>query len=599
MAQSIRLSITGESSDLVGKALALFGREVEARTGITPRVGEPADGEAQVRVAVVPGLAPESYRITSTGAGTVEVVGGDPRGLLYGLGKLLRSSRFGDGTIELGDWRGTSAPAKPIRGMYFATHFGNFYEAAPVAEIERYVEELALWGCNALSVWFDMHQYAGIEDPAAQRMIDRLRRILQAAGAVGIRGGLTMLANEGYANSPEALRADWTAGHDGYTSPPGGHYHREICPSKPGGLDVILETRREMLEAFADLDIAYAWIWPYDQGGCTCSRCAPWGANGFLRTAEPVAGLVREVIPEAQVVLSTWYFDHFTTGEWEGLSRAFADGAPPWVDLLLAGDYGGEFPPYLRQHGVPGSLPVVSFPEISMEGNFPWGGYGVNPRPSTWEAYERRHGALLAGGFPYSEGIFEDLNKVLTLQLGWDPDRACRRHRQRVRRLRLLSRGRRRRGRRRAADGGRARSPASTTTCASRSRPTMCARPTTSWRSHSIAGWTGPTRSSSRPWWRRSSEPFPLASGRRGAGACYGSGRPSMPRCSAAAAGRPSCWSAVSTNSPSTTTPRTAFSPSPLLPGRRSIASSNPAGTWSPHDRRPTCVLRISPVTHP
>ena len=59
-----------------------------------------------------------------------------------------------------------------------------------------------------------------------------------------------------------------------------------------------------------------------------------------------------------------------------------------------------------------------------MEGNFPWGGYGVNPRPSTWEAYERRHGALLAGGFPYSEGIFEDLNKVLTLQLGWDPDRA-------------------------------------------------------------------------------------------------------------------------------------------------------------------------------
>jgi hypothetical protein len=422
MVKRIAIEYPGAPSALEERAIDLFARHVEAH-GV--RLAADTGGDARLRLGLSNAIAPEGYRIARPGDGVVEVTGGDPSGLLYGIGKLLRGSRFAGGDVDLGRWEGTSVPAKPIRGIYFATHFGNFYEAAPVAAIERYVEELALWGCNALSVWFDMHQYAGLDDTAAQNMVERLRSILKAANGVGIRGALTMLANEGYATSPEPLRADWTAGHDGYTSPPGGHYHREICPSKPGGLDVILATRREMLRAFADLDIAYAWIWPYDQGGCTCSRCAPWGANGFLRTAEPLAGIIRDILPQAKVVLSTWYFDHFTTGEWEGLSRAFANGAPPWVDLLLAGDYGGGFPSHLGRHGVPGNLPVVSFPEISMEDNLPWGGYGTNPRPAVWQDYEQAHGRLLSGGFPYSEGIFEDLNKVLTLQLSWDPDRSA------------------------------------------------------------------------------------------------------------------------------------------------------------------------------
>jgi hypothetical protein len=32
---------------------------------------------------------------------------------------------------------------------------------------------------------------------------------------------------------------------------------------------------------------------------------------------------------------------------------------------------------------------------------------------------------LLVGSFPYSEGIFEDLNKVLILQMEWEPGRAA------------------------------------------------------------------------------------------------------------------------------------------------------------------------------
>ena len=54
-----------------------------------------------------------------------------------------------------------------MRGIYFATHFGNWYDYASERELREYVEELALWGCNQVRVWFDMHDFACADvDPA-------------------------------------------------------------------------------------------------------------------------------------------------------------------------------------------------------------------------------------------------------------------------------------------------------------------------------------------------------------------------------------------------------------------------------------------------
>lgn len=370
---------------------------------------EKAAGFLDGRVAaldIADGIGAEGFRIEDTSAG-VRIVGNDERGLLYGAGKFRRDPA----------WRGVTVPEKPVRAIYFATHFHNFYHDAPLAEVCQYIEELALWGCNTLTVWFDMHHYTGLDDPAAQAMVARLRAMLRTAAGVGMSPGLMLLANEAYSTSPTELRADWTAGHDGYFAPPGGHYHVEICPNQPGGLGLILQWRAEMLDAFRDVPLDFVVIWPYDQGGCTCSQCTPWGANGFLKTAEPLARLLRQRYPAAKLVLSTWYFDHFVNGEWEGLSRALAE-PPEWIDYLLADDYGG-FPTYPLEHGIPGGLPAVNFPEISMKNMSPWGGFGANPRPRHWQEYWDTVGARLAGGFPYSEGIFEDLNKVLHLQLNW------------------------------------------------------------------------------------------------------------------------------------------------------------------------------------
>jgi len=420
MIKSIQLHCKFRGKPVASMAARLFRRIVKERSGITVAR---ETGELKVVLTMEPGVGVEGFRIDDADGG-VRIAGNDERGLLYGVGKYLRSCRFTDDGMEPGAWRGTSVPAKPVRGMYFATHFHNFYHDAPVKAVERYVEELALWGCNALSVWFDMHHYQGIDDPAAVAMIERLRMILAACERVGMAPGLTTLSNEAYASSPKELRADWTAGHDGYTSPPGGHYHVEICPSKPGGLEKILEYRRGMLEAFKGIDIRYVWLWPYDQGGCTCPQCKPWGANGFMKTAEAEARLVRQVFPSAKTIFSTWYFDHFTKGEWEGVSRAFAAKKPEWVDYVMADDFGG-FPEYPLRNGIPGGFPAVGFPEISMELMWPWGGFGANPRPAHWQEYWDKARNVLSGFFPYSEGIYEDMNKVLTFQFLWDPDRSA------------------------------------------------------------------------------------------------------------------------------------------------------------------------------
>ncbi len=412
---SVTIEIVGAMSPLVLKASQLLQRHIEEQTGIPVAAGS----KGQIVLSVRPGMGTDGYAIEDGPGGSVAIVGNDERGVIYGVGKFIRTSHYAQGGFTPSAWRGTSVPKRPVRGIYFASHFFNFYHAAPVAAVQRYVEELALWGCNTLAVWFDMHHFNGMADPAAKDMVQRLRMILQAANTVGITGALTTLANEGYNDSPEAIRADWTAGHDGYTSPPGGHYHREICPRKPGGLDYIIKTRREMLNAFADLNIEYVWMWPYDQGGCTCSECTPWGANGLLACAKPYAKLVREIIPKAKVILSTWYFDHFIKGEWEAFAKAVGKDKPEYADLLMVDDYGDHFPQYPLEHGVPGGLPMVTFPEISMYNMWPWGGYGANPLPRHLQHIWDVCGKHVAGGFPYSEGIFEDLNKAVNLQHYW------------------------------------------------------------------------------------------------------------------------------------------------------------------------------------
>lgn len=348
-------------------------------------------------------LPEETFAVS--GNKQVVIRAGSVRALFYGLGKFLRDNNF----------RGSDAPQKPMRGIYFATHFGNYYDRASEKELRDYIADLALWGCNEVCVWFDMHHFNGIQDPAAQQKIAQLRKIFAAARDCGLHGNLLGLANEGYADSPAELRADWKGGQNHYRYDLNGHYHVEICPSAPGGSELILCWREEVFAAFSGCGVDRISIFPYDQGGCTCKNCAPYGANGYWKIIPGYAELARRYFPDCQVCLGTWRFDAFTDGEWQDLFRRDVE-LKKYVDVLHIDPADAD----KVAKATPGALPVICFSEISMDGMLPWGGFGANVRAGNFDR-EMRVCAGFAGVRPYSEGIYEDMNKVLLLAWCWKP----------------------------------------------------------------------------------------------------------------------------------------------------------------------------------
>ncbi len=361
-------------------------------------------------------LSDERYIITSEENGCL-LRAADSLALFAAFGRFLRLSTF-DGKGGFAPFAGTIdfTPKKKLRGMYFATHFENFYHSAPLEKIYEVVEDLALRGCNSLLVWFDMHHFTSMEDEGAQSLVKRLRAILAYANKIGIGGSLTMISNEGFASSPENLRAEWAV-QNGYHTSPDSHYHVEICPSKAGGIEEILRARRVMLEHFADLKIDYVVYWPYDQGGCTCKECAPWGSNGFLKLLPHFKALVNEMMPKTKIIVSAWYFDKFTSGEWEGFTDRLDDEMFEDIPYILSFFANGELPPVLSERGMPEGVEFIEFPEISMWTCSPWGGYGASHLAGFLERNNSTGKDIYSGAYPYSEGIFEDANKFIELAL--------------------------------------------------------------------------------------------------------------------------------------------------------------------------------------
>ncbi|MEI6780427.1 MAG: hypothetical protein WCQ21_05830 [Verrucomicrobiota bacterium] len=411
-AHSIRVVLPPGADELTRHTGEVLARQITKRCDVAVRTSGEAD--LRIELAIEKGIPPEGYQIDQAPNGAVRILASDACGLFYGTGRFLHTSRFDQAGFTPGSWRGTSSPECVVRGLYFATHFNNFYEAAPLPDIQYYIEDLALWGINTLEVTFPRWHYTGFDDPGAQRSLERLRRTLRAAKAVGMKVTLLVAANDAFKSAPkELLRVpvpDALGRH--------GNFGVNLCPSNPQARQVLLRDWGQLLDQFKDIGLDYTAFWPYDEGGCGCDPCSPWGANGYPLLCQDLARIARAKYPGVKTVVSTWTFDTPPIGEWEGMAR-FLRRDKSWADFLQA-DAHEDFPRYPLDVGVPGQLPLLNFPEISMWGQGPWGGYGANPLPGRLQRLWNQTQHKLAGGFPYSEGIYEDLNKVICSQLYWD-----------------------------------------------------------------------------------------------------------------------------------------------------------------------------------
>jgi len=403
--------VTASAARIFVRELADYSRQsvlaVARHDGKSPAVALETD-------ATMPA---ESFRIVRESDTLARIIGGDARGVLYGCGRFLRRCRFEEDNVVFPESEAVSTPGKPFRGMYFAVHLHNFYHAAPLDVVIRYVEQLALWGINSLFTYYHPFHYNGINDPACREFIDRLNALYDAARAVGMTTGILVTANDGYLNSPRELR---------YVGEVPRNWGAELCPHKSGATELIRRQFAEVFEHFTDID--YLNLWPYDSGGCLCEKCRPWGVNGYYAICEAVAAVFREKCPGKKIVLSTWMFDYNCgeCGEWDAFYERLRAGRLDWADLIMAdGAYvNGYFPQ--RVIDEPIGKPVINFTDISMRTGCPWGSFGANPMPAFLQEEWNRIADTIDGGTPYSEGIFEDINKFIWAQLCWSPKRSVR-----------------------------------------------------------------------------------------------------------------------------------------------------------------------------
>ena len=410
LCSKINIKYNAKSSDYLDVYAEIFKRQIQKRCAVDVLINQ--SEEPDLVWLIDSELEEETFAIEQDLNDIITIRGGRARGLLYGIGKFLRTTTFSEESMVLSKWRGISTPAKSFRCSYFASHFKNYYEEAPIEEIERYVEELGLWGFNMVGTWFDYHHFNSFQDVKAQKMFKHICSILRAVKRIDLKAGCGLLGNEAYNNSPVELRA----------TPTGcSMYHVELCPNKPGAVELMMKWFAEEFQAYVDegLEIDHFGAFPYDQGGCRCEKCKPWGANGYLIMSEQISRLAKEYFPNSTFNINTWLFDYTSDiGEWSGLDEAFKT-PPDWVDYIQAGSH-EKFPEYPIKNGVPGNLPMFDFPEISMYGMYPWGGFGANPLPHRFQELWGNVCNLVCGARLYSEGFFEDFNKVLYSRFLWN-----------------------------------------------------------------------------------------------------------------------------------------------------------------------------------
>jgi hypothetical protein len=334
-----------------------------------------------------PKLKKEGFRMVyseENGKNILWIIGADSRGILYGIGKLLRIAQMKEGSLILpGAIDIATSPEYPLRGHQFGyRNTANSWDAWTVEQFDQHFREQMLFGANSFENIPFSSQSVHMKLPYEEMGV-RLSEICEK-------------------------------------------YDADYWVWTPASFD--LKDKQLRLEALKTHEAFYQSV-PRLNGvffpGGDPGHNHPADVLPFL---EELTVILHKYHPKATMWISLqgfdeekakYFFNYLNEKSPDWLTGVVHGPSSPPVDLereLLPEKYKHRLYPDIT-HTVRCSYPVKRWDQAFA---LTLGRECTNPQPLYYAEVFRKDAVFTDGFLSYSDGVHDDVNKVVFSQLGWD-----------------------------------------------------------------------------------------------------------------------------------------------------------------------------------
>ncbi|HEX4947803.1 MAG TPA: glycoside hydrolase family 20 zincin-like fold domain-containing protein [Blastocatellia bacterium] len=375
------------------KAVQMLLEEVERRTQLRWARADKATNGVNInlqRATNAASMPREGYRIQTTNNG-VTITGNDARGVLFGVGHLLRTLKLEKGKVSLpAPLNVTTAPKYPMRGHQLGYRpKTNSYDGWTLAMWEQYIRDLAIFGTNAIELIPPRSDDAADSPHFPQSQMEMMIGMARICDEYGLDVWIWY----------PALDKDY---------------------GDPKTVEFALQEWGEVFKKLPRID---AVLVPGGDPGDTPPKL-------LLPLLEKQTANLKRYHPKATM----WVAPQSFSAEWFDDFLQIIRTEPAWLGGIVYGPQTRVTLPKLREL-IPAKYPLRHYPDIthSRHAQFPVPNWDtafalteareiINPRPTQMASIFRLLQPHTVGFIAYSEGCNDDVNKFVWSALGWNPD---------------------------------------------------------------------------------------------------------------------------------------------------------------------------------
>jgi hypothetical protein len=336
-----------------------------------------------------PAPGAEGYRI-STAPGSIVVAGADERGVLFGVGRLLRSLEMSRTRVVLpAPLDVTETPVVAVRGHQLGYRpKTNSYDAWDAPQWEQYIRDLAVFGTNAIELIPPRSDDAADSPHFPRPQIEMMVEMSRLADKYGLD-----------------VWVWYPALDDDYT------------------------TEANIAKAVAE------WEGVLKQLPRLDAIFVPGGDPGHTEPSAMFGLLARQTvnIRTFHPTMTMWMSPQGFTAQWMETFYGLMAKQPAWLTGIVIGPQNRDSLATVRKR-IPPQYKLRRYPDIThtIRAEYPvplWDvAYArtldrepINPRPLDQAAAFQRWLSVSPDFLTYSEGCNDDVNKIVWSALGWNP----------------------------------------------------------------------------------------------------------------------------------------------------------------------------------